>query len=791
MKKITFLCIAILGFTWCSHAQFPESFEDAVPPTGWTTFTNGLGSGFDWEQSDEDANTGTFSAFVRYESVTGGDAEDWLVTPAFTPTTGLDILEFFQRQTFGSEYGTTYEVLVSTTSQTDPASFTAIDTQTEADLPFSFAPKYVDLSAYDGQEIYVAFKMTNNNGDNWYIDDVNLVPLLTTPNCPEAPIFPEDMAASVETVENLTFTWSAPSTGDAPSGYEFFLGETSGDLTSLAIVSGTSIEITGLEFSTTYYWRVEAINSGGSTSGCTEWSFTVQDIPGPPANDECADAIALTVNSDFECGTVTNATIVAATDSGANDATCFGTPDDDIWFTFEATAEEHRVSLDNFTSGTEDMYMVFYEGTCDALGDSVFCSDPQTANLTGLTVGTTYYVQVYTWSATAGQVSTFDVCIGTQPQVELDYYSLQFPVSGDITTGDEFLVFAQAYEDGLTNASDEPVEGIEVWIGYSETDSNPNTDADWTWVEAATNDNYDFTQSNDEYFLDLGAELSGGSYFYASRFSLEEGPFTYGGIKGDNMSPQGGEWGTMDFASGTVTVTDPPPPAYDDIANALSITVDEGFCDGSNTNATNAFATGSDEGVGDCFNGDNADNDVWFTFTVPATTATVNVSTDFTGGTLVDTEMSVYSGTPGALTELECSQDEGTTTLSNGFSWNSLITDLDVTAGETYYIQVAGYGTTSFGTFCLAVETNQTLSASEFELDSFTYFPNPINDQLHLKAQSQIDNVTIFNMLGQEVLNVSPKSLEVDVQTEAFKQGAYFAKVTIGNSSKTIKLIKN
>ena len=30
----------------------------------------------------------------------------------------------------------------------------------------------VDLSAYLGQQIYVAFVMTQNNGDDWYLDDI-------------------------------------------------------------------------------------------------------------------------------------------------------------------------------------------------------------------------------------------------------------------------------------------------------------------------------------------------------------------------------------------------------------------------------------------------------------------------------------------------------------------------------------------------------------------------------------------------------------------------------------------
>ena len=48
MKKITLLFLLFLSFS--AFAQFPESFETAVPPTGWTTFrgANGIGTVQDW-----------------------------------------------------------------------------------------------------------------------------------------------------------------------------------------------------------------------------------------------------------------------------------------------------------------------------------------------------------------------------------------------------------------------------------------------------------------------------------------------------------------------------------------------------------------------------------------------------------------------------------------------------------------------------------------------------------------------------------------------------------------------
>jgi|GEM_PF-1351030 len=542
---------------------------------------------------------------------------------------------------------------------------------------------------------------------------------------------------------------------------------------------------------------ISLIIEHGSESTC-DLNLGTYTFDCPSVNDDCAGAIDLDafVNLDSSCTITYTGSIMGATNSSdevAPSSSCTNNSADpnpsDIWYTLTVPASGGFIYDNIVTPGLSSIVEV-YTGSCGALValDPVNCtSSSSEKTFDGLTPGETVYLRY--WDYGSDDEGELEFCIKAIPTDTLDYYNLQAPVSGDIMTGDEFIVYAQAYEAGVTDASDEAVDGIEVWIGYSETDSNPETTTDWTWVMADTNDGFDFSLNNDEYQLDLGDEISdAGTYYYASRFRYNGGPFTYGGIQPNG---DGGTWGENGNASGVLTVTAPPAPDNDNIANALAITVDEAFCDGTNNNATNISATPSPEAIGDCFYSTAVNNDVWFTFTVPAGVASVDVSTDFTGGTLVDTEMSVYSGTADNLVELDCSQDEGTTILSNGSSYNSIITDLAVNVGETYYIQVDGYSaSTTPGTFCIDVSTNQSLSVSDFDTLGFTYFPNPVSNQLSLKAQAQIETVVIYNMLGQEVINISPRTMDVDVNTNSLENGAYFATVTIGNTSKTIKLIK-
>lgn len=232
----------------------------------------------------------------------------------------------------------------------------------------------------------------------------------------------------------------------------------------------------------------------------------------------------------------------------------------------------------------------------------------------------------------------------------------------------------------------------------------------------------------------------------------------------------------------------PPPPVNDECVNAVSLTVDSTFCDGTNTNATNAGATDSMVTTAACFN--YGENDVWFSFTVPSGVATVDISTDFTGGTLMDSEIALYSGNCGALNELDCDQDSGTTVLSNGFTWNSIISDTAVNVGETYYVRVSGYDAASTGTFCLKVSTNQLLSAQDFVSEAFKVYPNPVKNILNLSYTTEISSVAVFNLLGQEVLTKHLNAAQTQLDMSNLSAGTYVVKVNVDGTVKTIKVIK-
>lgn len=266
------------------------------------------------------------------------------------------------------------------------------------------------MGAYVGQTVYVAIHATDTNQWQIYADTFKVdssptvVPPCTTITSPTNGA----VGVNADGILNWTSVASA-------SGYKVKVGTTSGGGDIVNNVDAGNVltyNITGnLVPNTLYYATITSYNAVGDAVGCSEISFTTM---APPANDECSAAVMLTVNPDYSCGVKTTGTTQSASASTEAAPTC-GTAgtNDDVWFKFTATSNAHRVSLSNI-SATTDMAMAVYSGACGGLVE-VLCSDPETMNLTGLTIGQEYKVRVWTYTSTVTTTATFDICIGTPP----------------------------------------------------------------------------------------------------------------------------------------------------------------------------------------------------------------------------------------------------------------------------------------------------------------------------------------------------------------------------------------
>ncbi len=760
MKKITML-IACLGlFAAKGYAQFPESFEGTTfPPAGWASFigTNGAGTGQNWQRTTAAYNTGTASAYVRWDSTSPGTPkEDWLVTPQFTVTAETPNLLFFQQQSYEFDYSNTYAVKVSTTSQTSHAAFTDILVMSEADVPFTFGPKMVDLSNYIGQQIYVAFVMTNDDGDNWLIDDVSLIGDVEAPLCASGPT-PADGAINVPTGA-YEFSWVAPE-GDVLS-YNVYAGDSPTTATILVgnfTETSVTLNITG--FDTTIYWQVVPVNAAGEATGCDVWSFTTESAPGFCLN---------VPNGQWPTGA-----------EGFTPETCDGVTVNEI-VTNAYTGEYSVVNVTEgqtytFISGTSDFVTI---GNSD--GSVSYGAGESPFTWVSTTTGQIWFISHNNDDCEYENVNRVRAVICGVPSDETpDYANLQYPSNETIVEGGSVTVYGQVYEAGLTDV--EPgltgqAEGIQMWVGVSSENTDPATWAPDQWTEGTWNE-FAQTGNNDEYMAVIGSDLEPGMYYFATRWRLNDGAYVYGGTDGTN----GNFWDGTTYNSGVLTVVPPAAPNNDECTGAIPLTPGSDFASGAIT-TTNVGATAPDSPLPSCQ--EFAVENVWYSVVVPASGSLTFETGTVDGSEFQDTVMVVYSGSCGSLTEIGCSDDDGTDLFS-------LITVSGRDPGETLYVSVWRYDNdfADTGEFQLSAY-DASLTAPVFAGGSFSFYPNPVKNVLNVFAANEISSANVYNMLGQRVLAVKLGSAVGSIDMSSLPRGAYMVKLFSGNAEKTIKVIK-
>ncbi|QBZ97027.1 fibronectin type III domain-containing protein [Flavobacterium sangjuense] len=221
---------------------------------------------------------------------------------------------------------------------------------------------------------------------------------------------PLSLTANPITQTSATLSWTQPLN---PNGSQATAWEVLVLPAGSPIPSGPGIPVTsttyvanGLIPGTPYVFYVRAICSPTDSSLWSPLNFASL-----PVNDECANATFAIVNQNLNCVQSTSGTLAGATAS-LPATTCggAGAANDDVWFTFTATAATHIISFNNVTPATALSYAI-YQGTCDGL-TQVGCNSGA-----GLVGGTTYYIRVFSTS-TSPVFTNFNMCIGTLPCTE-------------------------------------------------------------------------------------------------------------------------------------------------------------------------------------------------------------------------------------------------------------------------------------------------------------------------------------------------------------------------------------
>ncbi len=824
MRKITLLCIALLcfSFTWEANAQFSESFEVSIPAT-WTVINGGGANG--WVRLDNPtggAQDGTAVASLTYNNTAHNDH---LITPPILVTAGLnDQLSYFIKSR-ASTFLEPYEVLLSTTDAT-AASFNVV-LQASSEAPNAWTPLSFNLSAYVGQTVYVSIHATGTDEFQLFVDNVvsNALPscpnpinviasaitttsvnigwdaggtetaweyaLLTspssapatgtsigtnsytgtltpstaydfyvravcggdfstwkkisftsadiTPECATAPVFPADGAVDV-TRGPITFTWTAPTTGVTPTSYNLYVVDNSaGDNPTLVgnfLTPSAALVIN--VFGTQIFWQVVSVNGVTEATGCEVWSFTTETAP---VGAICETAIvigALPYNTtDNTSNYFDDYNGVPGTSCGATNGYLNG---DDVVYAYTAT---NTGSINISMTPTATYSGIFVYTSCADIGISCAAGvgNSGTAVRTfdlSVVNGTTYYIVISTWATPQSTAYTLNITENTCTNATVTY-----AVVGDCEVGGSNGFFVDITVSNLGTATA-------------------------------------LTISNNQNAIEINVTATGTYQF---------GPF----VNATDVIISVADDNDASCSQNSVALTQIAcPPVNDDACDAIAVAMGSVSSGSAYSNINASVQTG--EVGGTCwFFSNPASHSVWFSFVAPDS-GEVRVSTVYPGGTLSDSQLTVYSATDcndlSTFVEVGCDEDDDGDVIEGGSAIAAAADVLGLTPGVTYYVQIDGYSSGT-GTFDLGIFDLSALSIVDVESkDTFTYFPNPVNNILNLKAQSSIQNVAIYNMLGQRVQELAPKSLNSEVDMSSLQTGAYFVKVTINDVIETIRVIK-
>lgn len=261
MKKIFSVLVAALVCSSVSAQQLKESFDgESFPPEGWTVINANQYSA--WTQTTKEGRTcamvpGTYGY------------ENYLITPQLKPEAG-EKLTFDARV---GDYASKGELRIEVSlTGTDKSSFTVVETfytsrnaESNGIWKTEWSSCSVDLSAYVGQRIFVAFHQYGE-AEKIYIDDVKGVSLAGSETCDA----PTNLTVSNITDEGATVTWQ----GEATT-YQYALvpaGEAP-DWTMATLTTEKSVTFAGLSDEMAFDCYVRAYCSDEEQSLAPKASF--------------------------------------------------------------------------------------------------------------------------------------------------------------------------------------------------------------------------------------------------------------------------------------------------------------------------------------------------------------------------------------------------------------------------------------------------------------------------------------------------------------------------------------
>ncbi|QNJ99229.1 T9SS type A sorting domain-containing protein [Constantimarinum furrinae] len=491
---------------------------------------------------------------------------------------------------------------------------------------------------------------------------------------------------------------------------------------------------------------------GTVNSDCAELGIVaIAGTPIPPVtNDECAGA------TPVMCGDIVVGTTADNTDTGGESAA----PDE--WYSFTGTGAQEIVTLSFCNGGTTyDSRVTVY----DSCGGAVIVTNDDFCGLQSqvsfLSDGTSTYVIAVEGFA-AASVGPFSMEVTCQAIAANDEcINAQTIACGETLLGSTL----NALFDPTAPVCTTPITAPGVWYTFEDT-SGLITDYTVSLCDGGTAYDSKITV----YSGDCGTLTCVGdnddSCGLQSEVSWQgDGSTTYYILVHGFGSAQG------DFSINLACT--PVPPPNDMIVN--SIDVDEiGFPYTDPAVAMPAATTENGNPTGCAIDGANG---VWYNFVAAGNgTATASIVSP-AGASFI-----VFYKAPdenAVETDLEYFFQVGNQ-CAPGTTAN-----ITTEAGQAYYLFVVNTG----GITDIVID-GTNLGTADNTIEGFSYYPNPANEVLNLSSIEMIDSVSIYNILGQQVLGMDVNATRSELNVSSLTTGTYIMKVSVNGEIGTYQIIK-
>ena len=170
-------CSDIIGIAFVPECDgetrtlpWTDDFEEATTDWDcWSIFDFDGNDEITWQRNSEQAQSGDFSArHLACDNI----QEGWLITPPIylQPNCDSTWMSFNSMETNAENY--TYSGVWVSTTGTETNNFAEIWSQ--GNPSENWGTININLSDYQGEVVYLAFKYSGHHGHDWYIDDVTL-----------------------------------------------------------------------------------------------------------------------------------------------------------------------------------------------------------------------------------------------------------------------------------------------------------------------------------------------------------------------------------------------------------------------------------------------------------------------------------------------------------------------------------------------------------------------------------------------------------------------------------------